>query len=205
MFDKVQNQAEKSIQVYLSEFLQSLHCVTLNYEIFMSQQVIENGCHYRQALILKAVSWGKLSTNFPEDFCEKIKNSTEKITKKKKKSQRKSKSFYLTLQNYQEKTHSRVYFNKYTGFTCATLITTHSLILFSTYSLNFADANPKIVFKRQCFQNSSRYHFLVLLIYLWIIPHGRSHIGVSKNKHFENFEKIPWKNVTNVTIYLNAF
>ena len=88
------------------------------------------------------------------------------------------------------------------GFTCATLKTIHSLILFSTYSLNFPDANPKIAFKRQCFQNSSRYHFLVLSIYLWIIPHDRSHIGVSKNKHFENFEKIPLKTVTDGVIFL---
>ena len=126
----------------------------------------------------------------------------ENHRKEKKKPQRKSKSFYLTLQNSQEKTHSRVYFNKYTRFTCVTLKTTHSLILFSTYFLNFPYANPKIVSKRQCFQNCSRYLFLVLSVYLWIIPHGRSHIGVPKNKHFENFKKTPWKTVTDGVIFL---
>ena len=98
----------------------------------------------------------------------KSKISQRKSQKRKKKTQRKSKSFYLTLQNSQEKTHSRVYFNKYTGFTCVTLKTTHSLILFSTYFLNFPYANPKIVSKRQCFQNCSRYLFLVLSLFLTV-------------------------------------
>ena len=126
----------------------------------------------KNSFMRKAIN--KFSTRF---LWENQKFHRENHRKEKKKTQRKSKSFYLTLQNSQEKTHSRVYFNKYTGFTCVTLKTTHYLILFSTYFLNFPYANPKIVSKRQCFQNCSRYLFLVLSVYLWIIPHSRPDIG----------------------------
>ena len=48
----------------------------------MRQQVIKNGCHHRQALVLKKSFMRKATNKSSENFCEKINKKEKNITKK---------------------------------------------------------------------------------------------------------------------------